>query len=230
MARPDRRVREVHRGSRAQRDDLHDLIVASETPADVHLRSSAAIDASHAGHTRHGQMIKKGGRLRSCSYAKGLVRGHIERVRRQGLEPRTRGLRGQSSPIRRTTTCDFARPQRCRTGTSGTERLELLDSDMDTRSTVDFDCSDLKIIYGPPGRPRSTFASGTARPTLPAGSGGHRNTSASASAAMPSRSVWVKSARPVPSVPAAGEGPPFRVKSHLCAPTAEHLSSSLRPC
>jgi hypothetical protein len=28
------------------------------------------------------------------------------RVRRQGLEPRTRGLRGQSSPLRSTTTCD----------------------------------------------------------------------------------------------------------------------------
>jgi hypothetical protein len=27
-------------------------------------------------------------------------------VRRQGLEPRTRGLRGQSSPLRSTTTCD----------------------------------------------------------------------------------------------------------------------------
>jgi hypothetical protein len=32
-------------------------------------------------------------------------------VRRQGLEPRTRGLRGQSSPIRWTTTCDSTSPQ-----------------------------------------------------------------------------------------------------------------------
>jgi hypothetical protein len=42
------------------------------------------------------------------------------RVRRQVLEPRTRGLRGQSSPIRRTTTSDSACPYRRSTGSPGT--------------------------------------------------------------------------------------------------------------
>jgi hypothetical protein len=51
-----------------------------------------------------GQMISRRCCRRSCSKAYGLVRGRISRVRRQGLEPRTRGLRGQSSPVRSTTT------------------------------------------------------------------------------------------------------------------------------
>ena len=59
------------------------------------------------------------------------------RVRRQGLEPRTRGLRGQSSPIRSTTTCDFTGPRGQRTGSLGSARLHLLDTRMDSKSTVD---------------------------------------------------------------------------------------------
>ena len=70
----------------------------------------------------------------ACVQVRGLLR-----VRRQGLEPRTRGLRGQSSPVRYTTTCGSTSLQGCAVGYSCAERLQVLDTDMDTWSIVDRD-------------------------------------------------------------------------------------------
>jgi hypothetical protein len=74
---------------------------------------------------------------RSCCRAKQQVRPTVLRVRRQGLEPRTRGLRGQSSPLRGTTTCDSTCFRSSSSHPADLFRPWFMDNRLDTESTED---------------------------------------------------------------------------------------------
>src|SRR5690349_5044256 len=101
---------------------------------------TSGLHAAPVSATEHRSSTDQSTRdTQTISLAANLQVTALLRVRRQGLEPRTRGLRGQSSPIRRTTTCDHGSPRRRRTGTAGRSRRQLLDSRMDSKSTVDIE-------------------------------------------------------------------------------------------